>query len=287
MQTADRDNAILAAARRYPQLLLPIGHGIKDTEEYRDAVLRGKPVCAEPDFIGSSEDSLHTVDTPVGRAEILCLAEREDFEHALRALAYRCENVEILPSVGANTIRGLINWEKLRKHKLEYIASGGQNWSAEFRSFTSDKSNYIDSLILLSSGYYSALSPDEAGLPEREWKESSIVIRKYHELTHFVCRALHPDDIEPIRDEVAADAVGLFAAFGTYDRRLAERFLGIEGGKYKNGGRLAHYIGDESAADAVLIAETQIKELAAASALWNETDISDLMLRIIDESLKR
>ena len=111
----------------------------------------------------------------------------------------------------------------------------------EFRRFTAEKANYLDSLILLSSGDYSNVSAETAALPAEEWKEKSVTIRKYHELTHFICRALYPDDVDAVRDEVIADLIGLVAAFGDYDVHLAETFLGIEGECFREGGRLSYY----------------------------------------------
>ena len=54
-----------------------------------------------------------------------------------------------------------------------------------------------------------------------------------------------------ITDELVADAVGITAALGHYDRALAERFLGIREGRYTRG-RLENYVpdGDRSALDA-------------------------------------
>ena len=175
------------------------------------------------------------------RGSALYLENREDFEHAFRALAHRCEPVEIPASVGATTIRGLINWEKIHNHEKEYLQSGENDWDLEFRRFTAEKANYLDSLILLSSGDYSNVSAETAGLPAEDWKEKSVTIRKYHELTHFICRALYPDDVDAVRDEVIADLIGLVAAFGDYNVHLAETFLGIEGETFREGGRLSYY----------------------------------------------
>ena len=229
--TVSSENPISRLAKKYPQLLLPIRAGEKETEEYRAAVLSGAPLSAEPDFIGSPGDSLSVAETPAGKAEILYLENREDFEHAFRALAHRCEPVEIPASVGATTIRGLINWEKIHNHEKEYLQSGENDWDLEFRRFTAEKANYLDSLILLSSGDYSNVSAET----------KSVTIRKYHELTHFICRALYPDDVDAVRDEVIADLIGLVAAFGDYDVHLAETFLGIEGECFREGGRLSYY----------------------------------------------
>ena len=238
-------------SRRYPQLLMPLGFDTKDSELYRAAVLRGEAVEGTPEFLTSENDTLELCATPAGEVPVLYLENREDFEHALRALAYRCEPREILPSVGASTISGLNNWEKIRAHKREFFASGGRDWAAEFKRFTARKENYQDTLILLSAGYYSAVPPEELGLTAETWREKSLVIRKYHELTHFVCRKAYPGDIDVIRDEVLADCVGIQAAFGSCNRELAERFLGIRDGQALSDGRIRHYV-SESALPSVI-----------------------------------
>lgn len=270
-------------SQRFPQILLPVEKNEKDTPEYKDAVLRGKPVSNDLRFICSQEDTLETVETPVGKVDVLYLANRADFEHALQALAYRCEPVDIPASVGANTIRGLINWQKIRSHKQDYILSGGTDWNEEFKWLTSNKKNYLDTLILLSSGNYSALPAVAVGLPEDDWKEKSLTIRKYHELTHYVCRSLYPEDADPIRDEVIADMVGIIAAFGHYDPELAKAFLGIDGGQFRNGGRLAHYIESDRLLAATTIAIELIEELASKNIGLNDRGIFDLMLSLSHE----
>lgn len=269
--------------RRFPQLALPIRHGQRDTPEYRSAVLRGEPVCREPDFIGSPEDMLETVETPAGKAEILYLALREDFEHALRALAYRCEPVEIPAAVGASTVRGLINWEKIRAHKAEYLACGKTDWNEEFKRFTAEKRNYLDTILLLSKGDYSAVPAGFTGLSQEEWTAKSGVIRKYHELTHFVCRTLYPHNVEAIRDEVIADAIGLTAAFGCYDARLAKRFLGIEDGVFHEGGRLSHYAGERNIETAASEASALIDRLAEYVGSIGKCAVFDLLMILIRE----
>lgn len=270
-------------SQRFPQLALPIAINEKDTPEYKDTVLRGKPVFREPEFIGSPEDSLSVIETPVGNVEILFLGNRQDFEHALRALAFHCEPVDIPGSVGANTIRGLINWQKIRSHKQEYILSGGRDWNEEFKKFTSNKKNYLDTIILLSSGYYSAIPASEVNLSENDWRTKSVIIRKYHELTHYVCRSLYPQDVEPIRDEVIADMIGLMAAFDHYDSSLAKRFLGIEGAEFHRGGRLMHYTKNDNLSVAMKSAKNLIEDLASKRFDYNNHDIFDLMLAIIHE----
>ena len=274
------NHPITILSARYPQLLLPIRAGMRNTEEYKNAVLRGEPVEAGPDFRTTPEDSLERIDTPAGTAEVLYLADRADFEHALQCLAYRCEPMDILPSVGASTIRGLINWEKIRQHQREYLLAGGTDWSAELKRFTADKANYLDTLLLLSRGEYSAVPAAELGMDEREWLERSLTIRKYHELTHFICRNRRPDDIDAVRDEIIADMIGLLAAFGRYDTALARRFLGIETGECRPGGRLSHYTKPEELPDAVKRADRLIDEYAARIAPLPCGDVFALLLQI-------
>lgn len=273
---------LMKLARRYPQLLLPIREGERQTEEYKNAVLGGEPLDLQPDFRCPEEIRTDTADTPAGRAEILYLGDRQDFLHAYQALAYRCEPTPIPDSVGAVTVGGLINWEKIHRHRDEYLASGGEDWDAEFERFTSERKNYRDSVILLSGGNYSNVSAESVGLSAVEWKEKSFLIRKYHELTHFVCRGLYPEDIDALRDEVIADSIGLVAAFGKYDPALARLFLGVEGGVFREGGRLSHYAKEEELPAAVRRVNAMIDDYAARieKAGADDLDIFALLLRI-------
>ncbi len=238
--------------KRYPQVGLPVLKRARQTEPYKDAVLRGIPV-SEPvkNFIGDERDTFSSLETPAGPAEILTLYRRADFETAIRCLSAYCEPIDVPTSMGAQTISGLINWKKIRDHKAAYLANGGTDWDEEMERFTAVRENFRDYLIILSAGPYSAVSAQEAGktagcvFTEEEWCKLSIVIRKYHELTHFIARKRFPENMEAIRDEIIADAIGLTAAFGRYETGLAKLFLGLEENIYREGGRLQLYYGKE------------------------------------------
>ena len=236
-------------SRRYPQLLLTISDETRHGEEYKNAVLRGIELTGTPDFSLSDKDSFELVETPAGTVEVLTLADRADFEHCIRALAHRCEAVELPKTMGASTISGLINWEKIRRHEEEYLAAGGDDWDEEFARFTSVRENFRDTLIVLSRGPYSAVSAERADYAEEKWLDLSLTIRKYHELAHFVSRRLYPDNQDAVRDEVLADMNGVIAALGQFDAHLTGLFLGVENGEYI-GGRLENYVprGELSAA---------------------------------------
>ena len=239
-----QEHILIELAESFPQLALPISNETRLGEEYKAVVLRGERLKRKPEFSFSPFDRLETAATPAGDVKVLSLHEREDFEHCIRALAHRCEAVELPKTMGASTISGLINWEKIRNHQKEYLADGGDDWDGEFARFTSDRNNYRDTVIVLSRGFYSALPSEEAGFDAEKWTELSYGIRKYHELAHFVSRRLFPDNKDAVRDEVLADMNGIIGALGHFDAELEEKFLGIHNGKYSHG-RLENYVAPE------------------------------------------
>lgn len=270
------EHPLTILSERYYQLLLPIKTGMKTTEQYKNAVLCGNKPVGSPDFSMDAADTLTSFSTPAGNVDILFLADRNDFEHAIRALAYRCEPVDIPRSMGASFLSGLINWEKINTHMAEYEAAGGTEPDVEFSRWTSDKKNYLDALLVLSSGVYSAVSAEEMGLEEKEWIRASITIRKYHELTHFCSAKLFPDNKEAIRDEVIADMIGIFAAFGYYDTKAARKFLGTDDVHYREGGRLQNYT--DADMDSVMFrVNGLIDELFGKTAVLDTKDVFEIL----------
>lgn len=226
---------------RYPQLYLTPGENM--SEEYREVVLRGKmPEKRSLElFFGSPEDEIFNEETPAGTVEIVYLHDRRDFENFLRIMCYRCEAADIPATMGAMTLNGVINREKIRRHKEEYTRMGGNCWAAEWQLFTADKRNYTDTLIVISEGAYSGIPSQRAGYSKEEWLRISRDIRLYHECTHVICQRRYPKQKEAVWDEVVADAVGLLSAIREYDVRLAELFLGVSPCGYM-GGRLENYL---------------------------------------------
>lgn len=233
----------------YPQLyLVPGEEGIR---QYPEVVLKGEPVPSRDlsHFHGSSFDNCRMVDTPAGEVRVVTLGDRDDFVTFLRIMANRCQMVEIPGTQGAAFLNGVICWGKIMQHKEEFCRAAKEKgepepdlseWYEEQNRFVSDKRNYTDAILILSRGPYSQVPAREVGLSSEEWLDKSHTIRLYHECTHFVCYRLHPGERDKIRDEVVADAVGLIAAFGYFDRKMAEHFLGIQDGRYI-GGRLENY----------------------------------------------
>ena len=96
---------------------------------------------------------------------------------------------------------------------------------------------------MLSQGPYSNVDSNAVGMDQKEWLSRSLIIRKYHELTHVICREMYPAQIHAVWDELVADAIGIHAAWGRYNIEAAKLFLGISGSAY-SGGRLENYTDD-------------------------------------------
>ena len=227
-----------ALAEDYPQLYLDPDKDTQDT--YKDVVLRGgMPAKKSLDhYIGDEADRCMTTDTPAGTVLVATVGNRKDFELIVRGLmAAKNGPLEKVPASQGAAMFTVFNWPRINRH-LEAFPE--EERSAEFKRFTSVKENYIDMLVVLSRGPYSNVDAGSAGCSEDEWLELSDTIRRFHELTHVICRRMYPEDIDAVRDELVADAIGLYAAYGYFDVRLEKLFLGMTDKEY-TGGRLENY----------------------------------------------
>lgn len=284
-------------AEIYPQLYLDPDQA--DIDEYKACVTKGTipSVCSLSHFVMDERDCLENVDTPAGTAAVITLHNRHDFEVFVRCMSAAREGPEakVPASMGASTFT-VFNWPKINAHREAFFKEQQDagvflpDWNAEFKRFTSVKENYTDMLIVLSCGPYSNVSAERvnqlletegsSALSEDEWNTVSGNIRKYHELTHFVCRKLYPDRIDAIWDELAADAVGIFGAFGAYSRTLEELFLGITDCRY-TGGRLEIYTEEGTDLDHLAATvDTVLSEFESVDALAHSTDIFEIMLTL-------
>lgn len=258
-------------AETYPQLYLD--PDTDSAETYREVVLKGESPekTSLSAYHASRRDTNEAVDTPAGRVPVITIRNRSDFERLLRNFMAAKEGprVQIPESQGSALIR-VFNWKKINAHKKKFLSEAKKageaspDWDAEFARFRENSENYTDELILLSLGPYSALPAEKAGFKKKQWLRISYKIRRYHELTHFICRRKYPEQVNAVWDELAADAVGIYAALKRYDAVLAGKLLGIENGRYA-GGRLENYTEDpevlcEKVSSALTGIETIIKE---------------------------
>ncbi len=271
-----------ALAAEYPLLYL---NPDADTQEtYRSVVLRGETPAKKSlaHYRGSEFDRLETVETPAGSVRVATLGDRRDFELVLRGLmAAKAGPLATIPESQGAAMLTVFNWPRIHAH-LEAFPPEEQN--AEFKRFTAVKENYTDMLIVLSRGPYSHVSAAAAGVPEAEWLERSDTIRRYHELTHVICRRVYPEDVDAVRDELIADAVGLYAAFGRFDPETEKLFLGIRDGQYV-GGRLENYTDEpETLAAAVCAALERIRATVAAQPGAEPFDLIAPLMKISIET---
>ena len=231
-------SVLKSLAEEYPQLYLDPD---KDTQDaYKKVVLRGDmPKEKKLDhYFGDEADKSIIADTPAGNVRVVTLGNRNDFELVVRGLmaAKNGPSEEVPASQGAAMFT-VFNWPRINRHLDSFP---DEERAAEFKRFTSVKENYIDMIVVLSRGPYSNVDAATAGYGTDEWLELSDTIRRYHELTHVICRRKYPEDINAVRDELVADAVGIYAAFGSFDVKMEKLFLGITGEQY-TGGRLGNY----------------------------------------------
>lgn len=180
-----------------------------------------------------------------GRIPVMHMKDREEFEDLICRIFYKGEKREIPPSMGALTIKG---WKDIfgQSHRV----------------------------ILLSDGYYSAVSPEEAGLPPEDWKQKSLVLRRTHELTHYYTLRAFGFMNNALKDELIADTMGIIEAFGEYRRDLFLLFMGLENyPEYRWGGRLQNYRpGDREITDGEF---KRFQAAAYAASGWPEALIRE------------
>lgn len=249
---AEQDGVFAALKRRFVQLHFPVQEDISQTQAYRAATRRGVfPVGAGAGLSlnqpGGLELSLHR--TFAGRIPVLAVDDREDFVALVRAFACRNEPEPVPVSMGACIVAGLNNWDRVARHRRSFEAARGvagdeAAWAEEFRELTRRKELYQDRFLIISRGPYSGVPAAAVGLGEEEWLARSLVVRRAHECTHYVCKRILGRMSNNAHDEIIADFAGLLAGFGRYDGDLALRFFGLESfPAYRRGGRLELYLG--------------------------------------------
>ena len=248
-------------------------------EAYRRVVLRGEEPEAKSlaHYRGDPADREEVMETPAGSVRVVTLGNRQDFELALRSLmAAKDGPLTPIPASQGAAMLTVFNWPRIHAHLARFPE---EERAAAFKRFTAVRENYVDMLVLLSRGPYSHVPAAAVGETENEWLDHSDTIRRFHELTHVICRRLCPGDVAPIRDEMVADAVGLIAAYGRFDPETEKRFLGIRDGRY-TGGRLGNYTdAPEELAAPVCAALERIR-----AAIENQTGTEPF--RLIPELMK-
>ncbi|MGK7876549.1 MAG: hypothetical protein AB4426_25610 [Xenococcaceae cyanobacterium] len=252
---AETVGAYAALKPRLVQFKFPILSGISETEAYRAATRKGKPVdgmaiatglvCTEPEKL-----QLRIHQTLAGSIPVLIAGNREDFVTLVQALTKRNEPQPVPDSMGACIVSGYNNWHRVRQYRQQWSAKNPEHcsesdWATEFKSLIPRKEIYQDRFIILSSGLYSNVTAAQLGLTDKEWQRLSLIIRLEHECTHYFTRRFFGSMRNNVLDELIADYKGIVAAIGHYRADWFLHFVGLESfPDYRGGGRLENYRGD-------------------------------------------
>lgn len=234
------------------QLRFPIADGLSRDPSYLAATRRGREPGAEVvglELVRPEGLRVRLHPTPAGRLPVLLAEERQDFEALVQALAHRNEPVPVPASMGACTVAGYNNWERVGRLRQAWADQHpedweGRGWPAALRELAPRTELYQDCFMIASSGPYSATPAAALGLSEAEWLAASIRLRVEHESTHYFMRQALGRMQKSLLDELVADYMGLVEARGSFKARSFLHFMGLESWPpYRQGGRLQNYRG--------------------------------------------
>ena len=197
----------------------------------------GRPVT----FNSPETAEIRICDSFAGKIPVIYVRDTADFENVVTNVAYKGVRPDNLSETGA--------------------------------SFLSNKSTRF---IILSAKPYSNVPAAELGLPDAaEWAEKSLLLRQGHECTHYFTKQTFGITNNILHDEIMADFMGMYEAFGFYRAEWFLRFMGIVEG---SGGRLIFYTKDLP--ENVRRAVSRLAELAAYNLeKWSRTDAFRAMTR--------
>lgn len=206
-------------------------------------------ICPKRPVSWSSSDTLEIriYDSFAGKIPIISVRDTADFEQLVTNIAYKGIRPDGIEKTGA--------------------------------SFISGKTTCF---IILSAKPYSNVPASELGLSnEKDWCEKSLLLRQAHECTHYFTKHTYGISNNLLHDEIMADFIGMYEAFGFYKAEWFLKFLGIIEG---SGSRLMFYTKDLS--ENVRKAVSWLAVLSANGLeRWSKTDSFKTMST--DERIKQ
>ncbi len=263
------EGVIPTLSRHFPQLRFPIVSGISKRRDYRAATLRGedRSPYGQLDLVAPEAVTLSIHPTPAGRIPIIVASEREDFVRLVRALGSRNEPTVVPDSMGASTITGLINWDRVHRFRDDWKAKApnqNRSWAKYFPSFAKQRKLYQDTLIILSTGDYSGVSAAQLGCSDTDWVRESHTIRTEHECVHYFTLRVFGSMANHIFDEVLADYSGIVAAdsHAKFSSKRFLQFMGLEDfPDLRSDGRFINYT-DQMSEDALQVLASVLVEVS-------------------------
>lgn len=237
-----RNAGVFATLRQHlVQFRFPIRAGISETAAYRQVTRQGRPPETFAEATGLTlgapdELRLFLYNSPAGRLPVLVAGDRADFVMLIQALCYRNEPHPVPDSMGAALIKGLNNWDRVRRLR-QRTPFGGADWVQQ-----SDQ--YQDSLIVLSRIPYSNVSAEAMNMVEADWIAKSMRIRLAHEGAHYFTLRHFGRMHVNMYDELIADYAGIRAVLPCFRADWFLRFIGLADYPHlRTDGRLRNYLG--------------------------------------------
>jgi hypothetical protein len=287
------DNAFEVLKKCYPQLRFPIEEEINKTQNYIDAVLKGKE-----DF-GNLKNALelnHPEDIEIsiyesiaGKVPVIKVTDNQDFTSIIQSLLHKNNPVPVPQSMGAILVNGINNWDRLHTLKQNWLANNPLgNWNEEFsKNVLPNPTLFKDKVIILSTKPYSNVAANILGISESAWKIYSYLIRLEHECTHLYTLKKYGYASNNLHDELIADYIGMTKTIGYYDKYWMLAFMGLEEyPTYRKGARLENYLGNtdlsfDSFEQLIMIIKKAIDNIALFdSKLGTIVSTQDQMSRI-------
>jgi len=267
------------------QMHFPVQAGISNTPDYLAATRSGADTTAMADATGlklRAPERCHVTihATAAGRIPLLTAEVRDDFEALVQALTKRNEPVSIPLSMGACIVAGYNNWHRISLLRREWESGSlpGTSWQETFATLRAQKHLYQDRFIILSSQEYSGVAAAGVGVPEDEWKQTSVIIRREHECAHYFTRRVFSSMRNNLLDEVIADYAGITSVLPRFRAKWLLQFLGLENfPAYRQGGRLQNYRGEPALSDgAFAVLQALVVQAAHNLEKFDEQQASQL-----------
>ena len=194
-----------------------------------DKVCPKRPVeFREPDGV-----SIRVEDSFAGKIPVIRVRDVADFEELVTNAAYKGVRPDNIDRTGASFIHG---------KTVRYV--------------------------ILSYKPYSNVTAGELGLDDEEWAEKSMQLRFGHECTHFFTKQTYGVTNNILHDEIMADFIGMYEAFGFYKADWFLRFMGMDG---NDSGRMIFYT-KELSENVSKEVYGMMREAAYGLERWSETD---------------
>ncbi len=167
-------------------------------------------------------------------------------------------------------VRDSVDFEQLVTN-VAYKGIRPDNISQTGASFISGSTTRF---IILSAKPYSNVPASELGINDDSyWAERSMILRRGHECTHYFTKQTYGVANNILHDEIMADFIGMYEAFGYYKAEWFLRFMGLIEG---SGGRMVFYTNDLSP-NVVMAVSELLTKIAYRLEKWSNTkDIKKL-----------